>query len=80
MRDSALQEAIDAMGNRSGNISALAEELGISRAAVSAWDRVPAERVLDVERVTGISRFRLRPDIYGPEQKEAGAVPAEARL
>lgn len=33
---------------------------------ISKWEkrRVPAERVLDVERQTGIPRHRLRPDLY----------------
>ncbi len=44
----------------------MAHELGITHGAISQWDRVPAERVLDVERITGISRYELRPDIYGP--------------
>ena len=29
------------------------------------WSRVPAERVLTVESVTGVSRAVLRPDLYG---------------
>jgi DNA-binding transcriptional regulator YdaS (Cro superfamily) len=27
---------------------------------------LPAERVLDIERVTGIPRHELRPDLYPP--------------
>lgn len=46
----------------------LARAVGVDKASVTRWNqgRVPAERVLDVERVTGISRHDLRPDIYGP--------------
>lgn len=47
-----------------GRLTKLAETLGISVAAVCQWDRVPAERVLDVERATGISRHDLRADLY----------------
>lgn len=47
-----------------GAASALARELKISRAAVAKWERVPAERVVDVERITGIPREVLRPDIF----------------
>jgi DNA-binding transcriptional regulator YdaS (Cro superfamily) len=36
----------------------------ISPQAISQWKRVPAERVLDVERATGVPRDELRPDIY----------------
>ena len=45
---------------------ALADALGLSKQAVYQWDRVPATRVLDVERLTGISRHELRPDLFGP--------------
>lgn len=58
-----------------GGIVALSLALGLSRAAVSQWDRVPPERVLDVERLTGVSRYRLRPDIFGkPENARARAA------
>jgi DNA-binding transcriptional regulator YdaS (Cro superfamily) len=42
----------------------LARLLGISPASISLWRRVPAERVIEVERVTGISRHVIRPDLY----------------
>jgi DNA-binding transcriptional regulator YdaS (Cro superfamily) len=44
----------------------LAVALGITPGAISQWDRVPAERVLEVEKATGIPRQVLRPDVYGP--------------
>jgi DNA-binding transcriptional regulator YdaS (Cro superfamily) len=50
-----------------GRLTRLAEMLAISPAAVSQWDRVPAERVLEVERATGVSRHELRPDLYPVE-------------
>lgn len=49
-----------------GGTKALADQLNISQAAVSQWQRVPVERVLEVERRTGIPRHELRPDIYPP--------------
>lgn len=47
----------------------LAARLGVQPPAVCKWERgrIPAERVLDVERVTGIPRHELRPDLYPPE-------------
>lgn len=54
-----------------GGTRALARELGIDHAAVSRWDRVPPLRVLEVERITGVSRYRLRPDVYGRAPPEA---------
>jgi len=42
----------------------LARLLGnISSQAISQWRKVPEDRVVDVERVTGISRHELRPDL-----------------
>ncbi len=45
--------------------SRLARDLGITHGAVNQWRRIPAERVADVERLTGIPRERQRPDIFG---------------
>lgn len=42
----------------------LARQLGITRSAVSQWDRVPLERVPDVARVTGLEWHEIRPDHY----------------
>lgn len=58
----ALEEAKRAVGGASGLARALEDD--ISPQAISQWKRVPAERVAAVERVTGISRHRLRPDIF----------------
>lgn len=51
--------------SRAGGVTALARALGIKHTALYSWTRVPAERVLDIERITGISRHELRPDIFG---------------
>lgn len=64
MRETALQKAIDAMPTRNGKLAALAEGLGITSQALSQWNRVPPARVLDVERITGVSKEELRPDLY----------------
>jgi len=58
-------EALDIAKSKVGGASGLAKLLGrITPQAISQWRRVPAERVLDVERVTGVGRHELRPDIY----------------
>jgi TorA maturation chaperone TorD len=61
MRDDGLQLAINAVGG----IAALARRLGIAQPSVSNWTKIPAERVLSVENITGVSRDQLRPDLYG---------------
>ncbi len=57
---------------KAGSASELARRLNITPAAVLQWDRVPVGRVIAVEGITGISRYRIRPDIYGhpPEAAE----------
>jgi DNA-binding transcriptional regulator YdaS (Cro superfamily) len=64
-RKEALKRAIEATGGLSG----LAEPLGITIQAVSQWDEVPPLRVLAVERLSGISRHELRPDLYPVEAR-----------
>jgi DNA-binding transcriptional regulator YdaS (Cro superfamily) len=64
-----------------GATARLAHEIGVSHAAVRQWadSRVPAERVLDVERVTGVSRHTLRPDVFGPAPDRESDLRAVAR-
>lgn len=54
----------------------LANRLNVNKAAVSRWvrGRVPAERVLPIERLTGISRHELRPDLYPREYEQFEAA------
>jgi TorA maturation chaperone TorD len=68
-RELGLQEAIKA----AGGIGVLARALGISQPSVSNWQRIPAERVLAVEALTGVSRSVLRPDLYPRENEETDA-------
>lgn len=42
----------------------LARALGITVAAVRQWVRVPDDKLVDVERITGIPREALRPDLF----------------
>jgi TorA maturation chaperone TorD len=60
MRHTGLDEAIRA----AGGVGALARGIGISQPSISNWTRIPAERVLSIEAVTGVDRTVLRPDLY----------------
>lgn len=42
----------------------MARALGISQPSVSGWARIPAERVISIEALTGVDRSDLRPDLY----------------
>ncbi len=68
MRDPGLEQAISA----AGGVASLARSLGIAQPSVSAWTRIPADRVLAVESLTKVSRHRLRPDLYGEPNGHAG--------
>jgi DNA-binding transcriptional regulator YdaS (Cro superfamily) len=35
------------------------------------WNDIPVEHVIKVERITGIPREQLRPDIYPPAKEHA---------
>jgi DNA-binding transcriptional regulator YdaS (Cro superfamily) len=52
----------------------IAEQLKIARQAPYAWKKVPSLRVLDVEKITGIPRHELRPDLYPPPRRRARAA------
>ncbi|WDS36210.1 YdaS family helix-turn-helix protein [Pseudoxanthomonas sp.] len=61
----AIKRAIESVGNA----SELARRLGVVPMTITQWKRrkqIPAERCLEVEAITGISRHDLRPDVFGP--------------
>lgn len=59
---------------KAGGRAALAKMLNISPQAISQWREVPVHRVLEVERITGVSRYDLRPDIYPPQDTPRSAA------
>ncbi|WP_439575232.1 Cro/CI family transcriptional regulator [Phreatobacter sp.] len=73
MREWGLEEAIKAVGG----VGALAKGLGISQPSVSNWRKVPPERVIAVEHLTGVGRHILRPDLY-PEARSSIAMAMES--
>ena len=55
-----------------GGTAELARKLNISRSAVHQWTKIPVERVLQIETITGIPRHEQRPDIYPPPDAQPG--------
>ena len=53
----------------------VAKEAGVTLAMWSRWEtgarRIPAERVIDIERITGIPRNELRPDVFAERESAA---------
>lgn len=72
MRDQGLQLAIEA----AGGVGALARGLGIKQPSVSSWAKIPADRVIAIETITGVGRDRLRPDLYGRQSMEIDEIEA----
>lgn len=77
--DTAWSAALAAVGGRVAELTrrlnaALPEAQQLSPQAVHKWSaQVPADRVLLVEQVTGVSRHVLRPDVFGPAPTEQAA-------
>lgn len=62
------KEAFQAVLRHFGNYAVMGRTLGISRQAVRRWEErgIPVRRVLEIEKLTNVSRTRLRPDVYPP--------------
>lgn len=68
MSANAIRAAIEKAGSR----SQLARMLRVDQTTIRDWLRVgqaPAARVLAIERLTGVSRHELRPDLYPRERR-----------
>jgi len=64
-------------GRAAGSQSAFGRLLGKRQSTIQGWlkaGRVSPEYVIPVERVTGISRHELRPDLY-PVSDAPGGTP-----
>jgi DNA-binding transcriptional regulator YdaS (Cro superfamily) len=59
-RDHGLKTAL----REAGSLTGLARGLGIKPQSIIKWTRVPAERCVEVERLTGVPREVLRPDLF----------------
>lgn len=66
------EKAIERAARVAGSQSALARAIGVTPQAVQGWcasGKIPAVRVLDIERATEgkVTRHELRPDLYPSE-------------
>ncbi|MFC4699360.1 transcriptional regulator [Glaciecola siphonariae] len=62
---------------QAGGQTSLGRKIGKSQGQISIWlnrdKKLPAEFVIAVEKVSGVPRHELRPDIYPPDEyKKAG--------
>lgn len=53
-------------------LAQIARELKVNKSAITRWtqSRIPAERVREIERITGVPREVLRPDLWPREAAE----------
>jgi DNA-binding transcriptional regulator YdaS (Cro superfamily) len=68
MKKESLKEAVELMGSQ----TALAKALNVKQAHIWNWLnrdlQVPAEHTIAIEKLTGVPRYHLRPDIYPPDE------------
>lgn len=59
-----------------------AKLLGVNKTTLLRWEdgtvQIPPDRVIEVERITGISRHELRPDLSAIFIEDAGTKPEVA--
>jgi DNA-binding transcriptional regulator YdaS (Cro superfamily) len=61
-----LKQAIE----KAGGLRALARKLGLAHTSVLQWKKVPDHQIIAIERVTGVPREILRPDLYRSEPEK----------
>ena len=73
--ETAQKRAIKKAIKQAGGPGKVAAALKISRQAVHKWDRCPVENLtaLKLEEMSGVSRYELRPDVFGKRPKSAAA-------
>lgn len=71
-RNPGLEKALAAVPT----MASLALALGIKAQALSQWKKVPAGRVLAVEKITRVPRHELRPDLYPAPGDEIPLAPS----
>ena len=62
------RKAVDEAVKAEGTLKKVADRLGITPQAIAMWPDKgpPARHVLELEAMSGVSRYQIRPDIYGP--------------
>ena len=58
------KEKINTWAAPIGGIPGLAARLKIKRQAIYQWDEIPTKRIVEIEKITGVDRSILRPDLY----------------
>ena len=67
------QKIIALAAATAGGMRPLGRALGIKYQSIQKWRKIPAGRVIAIERATGIPREQLRPDLYLPPRPKRRA-------
>lgn len=59
-----MRDGVELAVQAAGSMHELGRRLGIAWQSVQQWKQIPANRLIEIERVTGVPRERLRPDLY----------------
>lgn len=61
-----MTQHLDKAINKLGGYPAVARKMGVTRQTLYRWasGKVPAEKILVIERKLGVPRTKLRPDIF----------------
>lgn len=76
--DKGAVQALETAVARSGGQAAMARLLGVSQPAVWRWlhgkSPLPPKHIPKVEEFTGVSRYDLAPEVYGPAPALGGTI------
>lgn len=62
-------EIVEKAAEEVGGVVALARRLRMkNHNTFYSWQRVPAQWVLEIEQITGVSRHEIRPDVFGSKE------------
>jgi DNA-binding transcriptional regulator YdaS (Cro superfamily) len=67
-------DVVTKAAEKAGGLVKLADTLGIKHQSFYSWDRVPAERVLEIARIADVFPHEVRPDIYPAPEPQKGAA------
>lgn len=68
-----MEEALKNAVKVAGGPVAVSKVIGITSQAVSLWRVCPPNHVMALERLSGVSRHELRPDIFGTTPEQAAS-------
>lgn len=64
-------DILEKAAEKAGGLTKLAAHLKVRHQSLYSWTRVPAERALEIEKLTGIPRHEMRPDLWPAPERAA---------